>query len=147
MAHQPDPDVVAAARRAQDAWRIPASVQLAQYIVESGWGAHMPPGSNNPFGIKALPGQPSVTVPTREFVGGRYVVVDAPFRAFASIDAAFDDHARLLAMAECYAPARAALPDVEGFCHALTGVYATDPHYGEGLMAVIRASALTRYDG
>jgi flagellum-specific peptidoglycan hydrolase FlgJ len=143
---QPSPVAVAAARAAMAAWKIPASVSLAQFILESGWGAHMPPGSNNPFGIKALPGQPSVTVPTREFVGGRYVVINAPFRAFASLDEAFDEHARLLATAGCYAPARAKLPDVAAFCAALTGVYATDPHYGASLIAVIQGSDLTQYD-
>ena len=60
----PPPDVVAAARSAQAKWRVPASVSIAQYALESGWGKHIPPGSNNPFGIKALADQPHVTVAT-----------------------------------------------------------------------------------
>ena len=38
----------------------------AQWAVESAWGASMPPGSNNPFGIKAAGGQPAVESLTRE---------------------------------------------------------------------------------
>ena len=62
----PPPDIIAAAREAQRKWKIPASISLAQWALESGWGRHMPPGSNNPFGMKARPGDPFVTVRTRE---------------------------------------------------------------------------------
>ena len=48
------PEVIEAARASQTRWGIPASVTLAQWIVESAWGSAMPPDSNNPFGIKAL---------------------------------------------------------------------------------------------
>ena len=142
----PAPDVIAAAKAAQKTWKIPASISIAQYALESGWGAHMPPGSNNPFGIKALPGQPSVTVPTREFVHGRYITIQAPFRAFASLAEAFDLHAKLLAQGRPYAAARMTLPDPEKFANALTGVYATDPHYGTSLIAIMRGSNLSQYD-
>jgi flagellum-specific peptidoglycan hydrolase FlgJ len=142
----PAPDIVAAARAAQAKWKIPASVSIAQYGLESGWGAHMPPGSNNPFGIKALPGQARSNTLTREVVHGQDVVIHAGFRAFASIAEAFDAHAQLLATAGAYGPARARLPDVDGFITALTGVYATDPNYGRELMAIIAGDDLTRYD-
>ena len=33
----------------------------------------MPPGSNNPFGIKAVGDQPSVESPTREVINGENV--------------------------------------------------------------------------
>ncbi|MGA0603199.1 glycoside hydrolase family 73 protein [Caulobacter sp. KR2-114] len=141
-----NPDVIAAARAAEGKWKIPASISLAQYGLESGWGQHMPPGSWNPFGIKALPGQPSVSVPTREFVHGRYILVNAPFRAFASIADAFEHHARLLATGAPYARARSLLPNVEAFANALTGVYATDPHYGAELVAIIHGDELAQYD-
>lgn len=140
------PEAIAAAQMAEAQWHIPASVSLAQYGLESGWGAHMPPGSNNPFGIKALPGQPSSVTLTREVVGGENEIIHAGFRVFPSIAAAFDAHAELLATAGCYAAARAKLPDVEAFCEALTGVYATDPHYGAELTRIIRADDLTRFD-
>lgn len=145
--------VVAAAQSGQRATMspalpggIPASVQIAQFGQESGWGKDMPGLSNNPFGIKALPGQPSVLAPTREFVAGRYVAVRAPFRVYATLADAFEDHAQLLASAPVYAAARAKLPDVFAFAEGLTGVYASDPHYGDELCAIIRGDGLTRYD-
>ena len=140
------PAAIAAAQMAEAQWHIPASVQIAQYGLESGWGAHMPPGSNNPFGIKALPGQPASATLTREVIGGRDVVIHAGFRVFASITEAFDAHAELLATAGCYAHARSLLPDVDAFCNALTGVYATDPNYGAELIRIIQGDDLTRYD-
>lgn len=142
---RPIPDAIAqAARAAQARTGIPASSQIAQWAVESAWGVKCP--GNNPFGIKARPGEAHVTFATHEVVHGQRVEVMAAFRAFASIAEAFEAHAALLAQAECYAPARAKLPDVGGFCDALTGVYATDPKYGATLRSVIASNALARFD-
>jgi flagellum-specific peptidoglycan hydrolase FlgJ len=142
----PAPEVIAAAQAAQLRWKIPASVTIAQYGLESGWGAHTPPGSNNPFGIKAAAGQGGVDALTAEFVHARWVTEDQPFAKFCSLAAAFDAHARLLATSPCYAPARARLPGATAFAEALTGVYATDPGYGGKLCELIRRDGLTRYD-
>lgn len=138
------PDIADAARRAQARTGIPASSQIAQWAVESAWGAKSP--GNNPFGIKARPGEAHVTFATHEVVHGRRIEVMAAFRAFASIAEAFEAHAALLGRAECYEPARAKLPDVAAFCDALTGVYATDPHYGATLRSVITSNGLARFD-
>ena len=48
------PEVIEAAIASRKHWNVPASITLAQWVVESAWGAAMPPDSNNPFGIKAL---------------------------------------------------------------------------------------------
>lgn len=146
MGTQPPANIISAAQAAMQATGIPASVQLAQWALESGWGAHMPHGSNNPFGIKAVEGQPSVEVPTREVINGDWVTINAGFRAFPSLSDAFAAHADLLASRPQYAPARACLPDVAAFCNALTGVYATDPTYGRLLNEIIADSNLTAYD-
>lgn len=138
--------VISAAQAAQRKWGIPASVTIAQWAVESAWGSAVPVGSNNPFGIKALDGQPFVTVATHEEIGGELVGVRAAFRKFASLDEAFDLHGRLLARGPPYVNARKHLSDPEAFANALTGVYATDPHYGATLVSVMRANKLTRYD-
>jgi flagellum-specific peptidoglycan hydrolase FlgJ len=145
----PPSDVIAAAQNAERTWGIPASVSLAQWALESGWGKHMPPGSNNCFGMKARVGKGDklVTVPTREVIGGRSVVVNAPFRVFATIADAFLAHGELLARAPVYAGARAHLPDAIAFAMALTGVYATDPKYGQLLLSIIRGSSMLQYDG
>lgn len=139
-------EAIAAAKSAEAHWGIPASITLAQYGLESSFGLHMPKGSNNPFGMKAVAGQPSVVVPTREYIGGKFVIVRAAFRVFASLAEAFSEHGRLLAQAKPYAKAREKLPDPFAFADALTGVYATDPKYGEKLKTLIRAYNLTQYD-
>jgi len=142
---QPTPDAISAARAAQAKWKIPASIQLAQWALESGWGKYTS-APHNYFGMKALPGQPCVTVPTKECYKGNWVTVQAAFRSFANDSEAFDAHAKLLATAGVYAPARAELPDVFAFADALTGRYATDPRYGALLGSIIRGSNLQQYD-
>lgn len=147
MARTPPPEIIAAAKAAQKVWpTIPPSVDIAQWEIESGWGEHMPAGSNNPFGIKALPGQPSVTSMTTEFEGGRFVRVPQPFRKYATLSEAFIDHSRLLATAAPYAAARAKLPDVRAFVIEMAKRYATDPGYASKILGQIDAGNLTQYD-
>ena len=152
MGTQPSPDVIAAAQAANSKWHIPASVLIAQWALESGWGRREPRGSNNPFGEKAPAGAHGVAAPTTEDVGGAVVHINATFRAFLNIDDAFDFHAEHLATSHCFIPARTCLPDVEKFCDALGGGtaakpnYSTSPVYGRSLTAIIRDSNLEAYD-
>lgn len=138
--------VIDAAVASRQHWNVPASVTIAQWAVESAWGAAMPPGSNNPFGIKATAGQPAVESPTREVLGGEDVTVTARFRKFDSLAEAFDAHGRLLATATPYRIAMTHANDCEAFADALTGTYATDPQYGYTLKWVIRNYGLAKYD-
>ncbi len=140
------PDVSGAAVGSQLRWRVPASVTLAQWAVESAWGAAMPPDSNNPFGIKALPGQPGVDSGTVEFVKNAPVVTTARFRRFDSLDQAFDVHGQLLATGKPYVVAMKLATDPDAFAGALTGVYATDPHYGSTLTWVMDKYGFKRFD-
>ena len=146
MSANPAPEVVAAAQSAEAQWHVPASVTIAQYALESGWGQHMPPGSNNPFGIKAVGGQPAVGVATKEFAHGHMITEEQPFAKFSSIAAAFDAHAKLLATHPIYAPAVKLLPNVRAFVTEMAKHYATDPNYAAKLMSLINADDLTRYD-
>jgi flagellum-specific peptidoglycan hydrolase FlgJ len=138
-------EVIAAARSAEHKWKVPASVSLAQWIIESGWGRHEPFGSNNPFGIKAGKGSASVSAPTHEFVHGRYVPTMARFAKFASLSDAFDAHAKLIAKRPAYRHAMQAT-SAEQFAERLTGVYATDPNYGHKIVAAMREYGLEKYD-
>jgi hypothetical protein len=140
------PDVVDAAVASKVKWKVPASVTIAQWAVESAWGAAMPPDSNNPFGIKAVGEQPAVESPTREVLGGQSVMITAKFRKFGSLTDAFEQHGKLLATAPVYAPAMQKVDDPEGFADALTGVYATDPMYGTTLKYVIKSYNFTIHD-
>lgn len=137
---------IIAAQTAQEQWRVPASVSLAQWCLESNYGKAMPPGSNNPFGIKAAAGQPYVTTRTHEYIHGRYVAVDAKFAKFASLNAAFLAHAQLLATHHAYSLAMSHTNDPDAFADALTGVYATDPHYGAKLVMIMHTHDLQQYD-
>jgi Mannosyl-glycoprotein endo-beta-N-acetylglucosaminidase len=139
-------EVAAAAVASHSRWTVPASVTVAQWAVESAWGASMPPGSNNPFGIKAVGDQPAVESPTREVINGENVVVTARFRAFDSLTQAFDEHGRLLATATPYKDAMKQKDNPEAFADALTGVYATDPNYGFTLKWVMENYGLSQYD-
>jgi hypothetical protein len=127
-------------------WTVPASVTVAQWAVESAWGASMPPGSNNPFGIKAVGDQPGVESPTREVINGENITIRARFRMFDSLTQAFDEHGRLLATAAAYKDAMKQVANPEAFADALTGVYATDPNYGFTLRFVMEHYGLSRYD-
>jgi hypothetical protein len=140
------PDVIAAARASRAAWKIPASVTLAQWALESNWGRAMPAGSLNPFGIKAAAGQPYVEASTREVLQGQSVRVVARFRKFATLNEAFDQHGRLLATARPYAHARTLVGNPDAFADALTGVYATDPNYGTSLKRLMKSCNLYQYD-
>src|SRR5262249_62319182 len=88
------PEVIQAARASQQRFGVPASITLAQWIVESAWGSAMPPDSNNPFGIKALDDQPAVESETREVVDGKVVTIVARFRRFPNLAEAFEAHGR-----------------------------------------------------
>lgn len=143
---QVPPEVIEAAVASRLKWSVPASITMAQWAVESAWGASMPPGSNNPFGIKAVGSQPAVDSLTREVVSGASITITAKFRKFDTLAEAFDQHGRLLASAPVYAPAMRLKEDAEAFADALTGVYATDPNYGTTLKWVIRNYNLTVHD-
>lgn len=140
------PDVIDAAKASQTKWGVPASVTLAQWIVESAWGSAMPPESNNPFGIKALDSQPAVESETREVIDGKVVTITARFRRFANLAEAFELHGKLLATASPYKEARTQIQDPHRFADALTGVYATDPQYGETLKWVMTNYQLNQHD-
>ena len=138
-------DVIAAAKSGQAQWRVPAAVSIAQWAVESGWGAHMP--GNNPFGIKASPGYAVQTFATHEVIHGHSVPCDLKFAAFDSLQQAFECHAKLIATAPVYAPAMAALPDLAKFVTLMGAHYATAPDYAAKILAVIAQHNLTQYDG
>lgn len=143
-------DTIAAARLAQSKWLVPASVTLAQFAIESGYGKHMPAGSFNPFGIKASGDHPFVTAKTREVINGKSVYIDAKFRKFASFAEAFDAHAQLLATAKVYASAMAAWSkppyDLDVGVRLMAKHYATAPDYATVILSVIHSQNLQQYD-
>jgi hypothetical protein len=137
---------VGPARASQKATGVPASVTLAQAIVESGWGDSHMGDAWNFFGIKAQGDEPFVVVRTREVVGGKDIFVNARFRRFASMEDCFREHGRFLRDNPRYAPAFETT-DAESFARAIHAAgYATDPHYSDALIGIIRDNDLTQYD-
>ena len=120
---------------------------LAQWVVESAWGAAMPPGSNNPFGIKAVGDQPAVE--SRHPRSHRRTDASpcAQFRKFGSLSGRVRS-ARQAAGDRLAVPARRwrRSHDPDAFADALTGVYATDPQYGFTLKWVMHNYGFIRFD-
>ena len=139
------PDVIAAAQAAQRTYGILASVSIAQWALESGWGAKTT-GAFNYFGIKAGPDQPGRLCPTHEVIGGQRIEVNCKFRDFASETEAFAYHAALLATGKPYADAWKVRGDYVAYVQAMAPRYATDPNYAHLLISIIQGDSLTRYD-
>ncbi len=144
------PDQIAAAQSAQRKWLVPASVTLAQFAIESAYGTHMPAGSNNPFGIKAMDGHPFVLSRTREVIKGKSVYIEAKFRKFADFAEAFDAHAELLATHSVYAAAMHAWStppyNLDEGVRLMAKKYATAPDYATIILSVIHGQHLQQYD-
>lgn len=129
------------------------SIVTAQAVLESNFGkSQLSSEYFNLFGRKSYsPNDPSVDLPTQEFVNGQYITVDEPFRVYTSWEESVADHGRLLANgtswnethydgvlnARSYKEAAYALQEAG---------YATDPNYAESLIDVIERYELTRFD-
>ncbi|MBU6231599.1 glucosaminidase domain-containing protein, partial [Patescibacteria group bacterium] len=83
---------------------------------------------------------------THEDYHGKWVKIQAYFQDYDSIESAFLAHAFLLSKNPRYAKAMAVKNNPEAFAAALTGVYATDPDYGNKLITIMRQSKLEQYD-
>lgn len=143
------------AQAAQRKWAVPASVTMAQAILESsnekGWGqSDLARECNNFFGIKAAhSAAPNTykTFSTHEYVGGELVTVPAEFARYDSPAESFEAHARLLARARRYWPAMRVRTSPEAFAEELQLCgYSTNPNYGRSLATLIRLYDLTKYD-
>lgn len=134
--------------------KILPSVTGAQAIIESGWGSSRlakPPYNNN-FGIKASPDWTgrTVTMQTREYIGGRNVTVNASFRAYDSLADSIADHAMFFTSTEWRKNNYRAIigeTDYKKACRALQAAgYATDPQYANTLIRVIEQNNLQSWD-
>lgn len=142
---------VPAAQAAALKWSVPASITIAQAILESGWGTSaLARKANNFFGIKAVASASLgayVEFTTAEFVDGRRVQELAKFARYPSPAASFEAHAVLLATITRYKPAMAVCADPSRFAAELQLCgYSTNPNYATGLRTLINEFDLTQYD-
>ena len=138
-------DVIAAAEDTYRDLGAYASVTLAQWALESTYGAHLS-GRNNPFGIKGRLGEDCTSCVTHEVVNGKTILTTALFRNFATLKDAFEDHARIF-LGDRYAEAQKVEPlGAYAYARALAHPYATDPQYGAKLCSIMLRDKLTQFD-
>jgi LysM repeat protein len=127
---------------------VPASVTIAQAILESGWGrSELTRQANNYFGIKGTGPAGSVTMRTREVINGRETYVNAQFRKYNSAAESFADHAQFFIRNPRYATAMQHTNDAFRFAAEIHKAgYATDPNYTKLLHGIMRQYDLTRFD-
>jgi flagellum-specific peptidoglycan hydrolase FlgJ len=110
----------------------PAQLLIAQWALESKWGAK-PAGKANYFGIKkASRHQQCCTVTTCEVVAGKSVVQKLQFADYDSLEESCRDYAWLITHGAPYRTAWQRYQkdrDLRALIVAVAGVYATDPQY------------------
>lgn len=130
-------------------YNLPASVCIAQAILESGWGRHCI-GQYNYFGRKWNGWGNYERRQTTEYENGQYVTIYDKFQSYNSLEEAIRDWCILISEDPKYAEALAIWEYdwcVEDFVYALAPVYATDPDYASKIVDIIEANDLYRFDG
>ena len=132
----------AAAQHEQRDYGIPASITLAQGLLESNAGdSKLAVNSNNHFGIKCR--SKCLGCTCRNYGDDtRYDM----FRVFATVGESFREHSLLLNTPR-YAKLKAHGTDYRRWAHGLRACgYATDKRYGDKLIKIIEELRLDRYD-
>ncbi|WP_326847656.1 glucosaminidase domain-containing protein [Paenibacillus alvei] len=131
---------------------VPASLTIAQAILESGWGGSgLTQKANNLFGIKGSGPAGSVKMPTTEYRpdGTPYQVL-AIFRAYGHWAESISDHSTLIINGTKDNPMRyhgVLNADYKTACREIArGGYATDPGYPKLLTDLIEQHKLQKYD-
>jgi flagellum-specific peptidoglycan hydrolase FlgJ len=124
-------------------YKIPASITLAQGILESASGnSVLAVKANNHFGIKCK----------KEWTGKSYNYDDdlknECFRAYASVKESYDDHALFLTTRVYYKDLfTLEITDYKSWAHGLQSAgYATHPRYAQTLINLIEQYNLSFYD-
>ena len=133
-------------------YRVPASVTIAQAILESGAGAStLTRLDHNVFGMKCFGSPGSVAIGCRGYATFECQPgcssTHASFRAYTDIADSFIDHGQMLATLSRYQRCFAYAHDPDRFAQALQDAgYATDPHYARSLIRLMQQYNLYRYD-
>ena len=127
--------------RQQKLHGIPASITLAQGLLESGAGrSQLAVRSNNHFGIKCHDSWQGDTV--MAFDDG----VNSCFRKYKKVEESFDDHSMFLVRGRRYAGLfLLKATDYKGWAHGIKQAgYATDPSYSDKLIRIIETYGLDK---
>ena len=121
---------------------IPASITLAQGILESGAGKSLlTVSSNNHFGIKCH----------NEWTGRRFYkdddIKDDCFRVYDNAKESFEDHSKFLLRPRYQSLFSLKITDYKGWARGLKACgYATNPQYADKLIGLIELYGLYEYD-
>ena len=124
-------------------YKIPASITLAQGILESGSGrSDLAIRSNNHFGIKCHRGWKGKSVTHDDDR------IAECFRKYVHPERSYEDHSKFLTSRKRYAKLfRLRTTDYKGWAYGLKRAgYATDKKYPQKLIALIKKYDLTKYD-
>ncbi|MDR0757387.1 MAG: glucosaminidase domain-containing protein [Tannerella sp.] len=128
--------------RQQQKYRIPASITLAQAILESSAGqSYLALGGNNHFGIKCNDWNGLCIYKNHE--GGHIC-----YRKYLDPADSYEDHSRFLTGRAHYRPLFCLeITDYRNWAKGLKRYgYATDPQYAAKLISIIETYGLSRYD-
>ena len=154
----PEQFLAAAVPGAQQGWReygVPASVTIAQAILESGWGrSGLASVDMNYFGIKCqgtsygkLANGCHVYVTQECTKAGTCFTTTGSFRTYASMARSFRDHGEFLRVNNRYQPAFAYTRDANKFIwNVWKAGYATDPNYYTKVTSLMASYNLYQYD-
>jgi uncharacterized protein YraI len=142
------------ARMTARRYGVPASVTVAQAILESGWGASgLSTVDKNYFGIKCFNNSPGTiavgchTYNTHECGGGRCWPTTAAFRVYGTLGQSIDDHGHFLVANSRYKPAFKYSRQPDRFAVELKKAgYATSPTYAQNLIKLMKQYNLYRWD-
>ncbi|SNT62356.1 flagellar protein FlgJ [Asanoa hainanensis] len=134
-------------------YKVPASVTIAQSILESGWGrSYLTRRDHSYFGIKCF-GNPGTialgcrTYATQECEGNSCYDTSATFRAYRNATASFADHGYFLTVNSRYKPAFKYSNNPNQFAKEIHKAgYATSPSYASDLIEIMKAYNLYKYD-
>jgi mannosyl-glycoprotein endo-beta-N-acetylglucosaminidase len=145
-------EVGKAARASQAATGVPASVTVAQAILESDWGGSLlTRTANNYFGIKAM-GQVgndgAIWMRTMEYgANGAAYYTLAAFRAYKTLADGVTDHSQLFVGVPLYRSAMQATGNPDEFARRIAAAgYSTDPAYPAKLIGLMTSYNLYRFD-
>ncbi|NVY97013.1 SH3 domain-containing protein [Lactobacillus sp. DCY120] len=135
---------------ALEGWRqygILPSITAAQAILESYWGqSQLATDGHNLFGIKGQYEGQSITYPTREYVNGKYITIQAQFRKYPDWASSIIDHGYFLNVNSRYANLIRET-DYRRVAQLLSqDGYATDPNYAQSLINFIETYNLQAWD-
>lgn len=135
---------------AEELWpqyRVLPSLTVAQAILESNWGnSGLTLASNNLFGMKGSYNGGSILYPTKEYVNGKYVSVNATFKKYPTLKDSVVDHAGLFNRLTRYHNILGDT-DYKSVCAKVqSDGYATAPTYAQSLIKIIEQYNLSRFD-